>query len=99
MSDVSTSSVDLLLDAFRRHVKHQRRAVAGTSLAHECTCTCAADTSARLGRRAGLSATDLRRSWLAHWQQVPVWTWNTYAIEDTDHRCTEACMNDVVSRL
>ena len=91
MSDIETAAAAALRDAFRRHL------VAVPT--HRCWTDCSQDIYARLTSGSVGSVESLHKAFLAHLEVVPVWNWDTYSIESTDHRCDEACFTDIAARL
>jgi len=67
--------------------------------AHECYPGCAESVAALIEPRLSLDAGVLGAAWLDHWQHDVVWTWNTHAIAETEHRCLLACADAIGRRL
>jgi hypothetical protein len=91
---IDTERTDALRTAFRRH-----RADVEHGAFTGCTPTCSGATYARIEPEPPWSEERMRHAWQDHWEKVPDWVWTTHSIQDTDHRCSEACLDDIASRL
>jgi hypothetical protein len=65
---------------------------------HTCSRACWDDVATRM-QPSPIAAATLNAAWLDHWQQDPLWTWNTYSIAVTDHRCGPGCADPIAQRL